>query len=73
MPGHEAMTYGRAYELRDELEGYDPEMELVDGLTAAHSLAAVTGAPKRFEQVIVFNGTDYRVRLDNEAAQRTLF
>jgi len=68
-----AISYERADELKAELSGHDADQQLLDGLTAADSLARVLAAEKRFEQVIVFSGADYRARLEDEANQDVLF
>lgn len=68
-----AFTYERADELSAELAGYETDMRLLDGLTAADSLASVMATEKRFEPVIVFDGADYRARLEDEEAQGALF
>jgi hypothetical protein len=64
----------RADELKSELEGYEADMHLLDGITASDSLAMVVRAPKTFGRpTIVFNGADYANRLANQSAQRELF
>lgn len=69
-----AFTYEGADNLRAELEGYDAEAVLIDGLTAADSLRSVLHAPKEWgEPRIVFDGRDYAQRLRNEEAQYPLF
>lgn len=70
---HGAITYERADQLRSEFEAYHPDTTLFDGLTAASGLAAVMTAPKRFETTVVFDGADYRARLEDETFQRVLF
>lgn len=67
-------TYEAADSLRAELQGYDSDMQLLDGLTAADSLRLVINTNKEHESPRVqFNGQDYAQRLRNEDAQYPLF
>jgi hypothetical protein len=68
-----SISYDRADELGLELSGHDADMVLLDGLTAADSLAKLLGTPKHFTSTITFDGKEYARRVANEDAQDVLF
>lgn len=70
----DTITFDRADMLRDELSAYPDDAELFDSTKVSEALAQLALIPKQLgAPKIVFDGADYRRRLQDEEAQHALF